>query len=189
MAGIEITGDDHRQSRREPFHIGHDHAGAPGLDRWCKIKVGGCGQQGPALFFKPSHHTLSGPPGPGHFGRDIGKTADEMVTVSQTGPVFVKKDQVGLPPGQVPVVPADMVISFEYLFQKIGLKMVHLLESDEIHVPLFQKFPYHRLTPFPAVFTIFGQAEPQVHGHYAEGCRVCFHFITRRDVLIFGKGM
>lgn len=82
MAGVEVTGDDHGQSRREPFQKTGHHAGASGLDLWVEIKMGvGC-QQMPALFFKPSGHTLPGPPGTGHFGRNVGKPGDEMVAVA-----------------------------------------------------------------------------------------------------------
>jgi hypothetical protein len=134
----------------------------------------------PALFFKPPDHALPGPSGPGHFGRDIGKPGDEMVAVPQAGPVFVKKEDVGLPPGMVPVIPADAAVLHQGGFQKFRLKMVHLLESDEIGVHLFQKTFDHIPAPFPAVLSVFCQAEPQVHGHHTEGCRGCFHSLRMR---------
>jgi len=50
MAGVEVTGDDHGQSRRKSFQKTGHHTGASGLDRRVKIKMGvGC-QQMPALF-------------------------------------------------------------------------------------------------------------------------------------------
>jgi hypothetical protein len=176
MTGVEVTGDDHGQSRREPFQKKGHQFGTPGLDCRIEIKMGIGRQQMPALFFKPSHHALPGPPGPGHFGRDIWKPGDEIVMMAQAGPVSVKKDHIGLPPGMIPVVPADVFIFFQRFVQKIRLEMIDLLKSDKIDFQLFQKCLDHIPAHLPAVSFIFCQAEPQVHCHHTEECRFCFHF-------------
>lgn len=92
----------------------------------------------------------------------------------------MKKDHVGLPPGMVLVVPADVAVLGQGVFQKFRLKMVYLLESDKIGFHLFQKIFDHIPASFPAVFVIFCQAEAQVHGHHAERCRICFHSFRMR---------
>jgi len=104
---VEIPGDHRGQIPRKLFQkIGHK-AGAFGLDICRKIKMGGRGKDVLPPFFKPSDNALPGPSGAFKLGGQIRKIRDKMVAVGQAGPVFMVKDHIGLPPGQMGVIAAD----------------------------------------------------------------------------------
>lgn len=91
-----------------------------------------------------------------------------MVAEPQAGPALAVKDHVGLPPGKIPVVLADVAVSVKAAFQKFGLEMVDLLKPDQIGGMALQKSCHKVPALLPPVIPVPGQAEPQVHGHYAE---------------------